>query len=393
MTAIPATTSNPEVETESLAELLESRLFKPIKIGNIALQHRIAMSPLSRYRATGDHVPQPCSQNYYSQRSSVPGTLLISEATFIAPEHGGFANVPGIYNQDQITAWRSITDAVHAKGGYIFCQLWALGRGASPEVAENEGIVVRSCSDLPLDSAHPKPRPLSIPEIHETVQKYAQAAKNAIEAGFDGVELHGANGFLIDQFIQDRCNQRTDIYGGSIENRSRFVVEVVQAVRDAIGPERTGIRFSPWSTYNNMRMEDPISQFTNVIRRLKPFNLAYLHLVESRISGVEDVESTDKLTFAIGIWDGPLLLAGGYTPETALKLVDHEFPTKDIVVSFGRYFISTPDLPFRIQRGLELNKYNRETFYTPTAEGYTEYTFSEQFLKYIKGSEIVGKAG
>ncbi|KAJ4252323.1 hypothetical protein NW762_010921 [Fusarium torreyae] len=393
MTAVPPTTSNNEVETESLASLLESRLFKPINIGNITLQHRIAMSPLSRYRATDDHVPQTCSQNYYSQRASVPGTLLISEATFIAPEHGGFANVPGIYNQEQITAWRSITDAVHVKGGYIFCQLWALGRGASPEVAEKEGIVFRSSSDIPLDSAHPKPKPLSISEIHEAAQTYAQAAKNAIEAGFDGVELHGANGFLIDQFIQDRCNQRTDIYGGSIDNRSRFVVEIVQAVCDAIGPERTGIRFSPWSTYNNMRMEDPIFQFTDVIKRLKPFNLAYLHLVESRISGVEDVESTDKLTFAIDIWDGPLLLAGGYTPETALRLVDHEYPTKDIVVSFGRYFLSTPDLPFRIQKGLELNKYNRQTFYTPTAEGYTDYPFSEQFLKYIKGGEIARKSG
>ncbi|KAF4970036.1 hypothetical protein FSARC_2853 [Fusarium sarcochroum] len=393
MTAVSTTTSNEAPEAKSLAISPESRLFKPINIGNITLQHRIAMCPLTRYRASDDHIPQPSFQNYYSQRASVPGTLLISEGTFIALEHGGFANVPGIYNQDQIAAWRSVTDAVHANGGYIFCQLWALGRGATPEVAEKEGIIIRSSSDIPQDSAHSKPKPFSISEIHETAQTYAQAAKNAIEAGFDGVELHGANGYLIDQFIQDRCNQRTDIYGGSVENRSRFVVEVVQAVCDAIGSERTGIRFSPWSVYNNMRMEDPISQFTDVIQKLNPFNLAYLHLIESRIAGNEDVEGIDKLTFAIDIWDRPLLLAGGYTPETARKLVDHEHPTKDIVVTFGRYFLSTPDLPFRIKRGLELNKYNRDTFYTPMAtEGYTDYPFSEQFLEYIKGSEVVGKA-
>ncbi|KAH7491011.1 putative inactive reductase [Fusarium oxysporum f. sp. matthiolae] len=390
MAAAPITTFNDETETKSLAG---SRLFKPIKIGNITPQHRIAMCPLTRYRASDDHVPQPSFQDYYGQRASTPGTLLISEGTFISPDHGGYANAPGIYNQEQIKAWRLVTDAVHAKGGYIFCQLWALGRTASPEVAEKEGIIFRSSGDIPVDSDHPKPRPLSIPEIHETAQSYAQAAKNAIEAGFDGVELHGANGYLIDQFIQDKCNNRTDIYGGSIENRSRFAIEVVQAVCDAVGSERTGIRFSPWSVFNDMRMENPIPQFKDVIEKLKPFKLAYLHLIESRIAGAQDVEGSDQLTFAIEAWDRPLLIAGRFTPESARTLVDEDYPSKDIVVSFGRYFLSTPDLPFRIKRGLELNKYNRETFYTPMAsEGYTDYPFSDQFLDDIKKDGVVGKA-
>ncbi|KAM5343678.1 hypothetical protein ACJ41O_012215 [Fusarium nematophilum] len=379
-----STTAFQAPRAEAMADMGKSRLFKPIKVGNLTLHHRIAMCPLTRYRASDDHVPTPSFRDYYSQRASVPGTLLISEGTFISPADGGFANVPGIYNDEQVKAWRSVTDAVHAKGGYIFCQLWALGRTAEPDVAEKEGIIFRSSSDIPPDSTRPRPKPLSVDEIQDTVRNYARAAQRAIEAGFDGVEIHGANGYLVDQFIQDRCNKRVDAYGGSIENRSRFAVEVVQAVCEAVGPERTGIRFSPWSVYNDMRMDDPIAQFTDVIQRLKPLGLAYLHLIESRISGATDVKSsdTDKLTFAINIWDGPLFIAGGYTPETARRLVDEEYPNKDIVVPFGRYFISTPDLPFRIQRGLELNKYNRETFYTPKAtEGYTDYPFSKEFLE------------
>ncbi|KAI8662153.1 Oxidored-FMN domain-containing protein [Fusarium sp. Ph1] len=387
MTAITKSVQSVQDEAKASDDLSNSRLFKPIKIGNMTLHHRIAMCPLTRYRASDEHVPTPSSQDYYGQRASVPGTLLISEGTFISPAHGGFANAPGIYTDEQIKAWRPVTDAVHAKGGFIFCQLWALGRTAEPDVAKKEGIVFCSSSDIALDSVRPRPKPFTIPEIHECIQVYAQAAKNAIEAGFDGVELHGANGYLIDQFIQDRCNQRTDAYGGSIENRSRFAVEVVKAVCDAIGPERTGIRFSPWSVYNDMRMEDPIPQFSDLIERLKPFNLAYLHLIESRIAGAQDVESssTDKLAFAIDIWDGPLFIAGGYTPESARRLVDQDYPSKDIVVPFGRYFLSTPDLPFRIRRGLELNKYDRATFYTPKEiKGYTDYPFSEQFLEFIK---------
>ncbi|KAK1763975.1 hypothetical protein QBC33DRAFT_548458 [Phialemonium atrogriseum] len=364
----------------------DSRLFQPLKVGNLTLSHRLAMCPLTRFRASDDHVPLPSVREYYGQRASVPGTLIISEGAFISPAHGGYANVPGIYNEDQIAAWRTVTDAVHAKGSYIFCQLWALGRTADTSVAAHEGITFVSSSNIPVDSERPAPVPLSKVQIRQSIQDYANAAKNAIKAGFDGVELHGANGYLIDQFIQDTCNRREDEYGGSIENRSRFAVEVVKAVSDAIGGERTGVRFSPWSTYNGMRMDEPIPQFADVIRRIKELSpsIAYLHLVESRIAGNADVEASDKLTFAYDIWDRPLLVAGGFTAESAQRLVE-EHPDKEIVVMFGRYFISTPDLPFRIKSGLALSPYDRDTFYTPMAtKGYTDYPFSPQFLETVE---------
>lgn len=358
----------------------KSRLFQPVAIGNLKLSHRLGMCPLTRYRASDDHVPSPSSKDYYGQRASVPGTMLISEGTFISPQHGGYANAPGIYNADQVKAWRSVTDAVHAKGSFIFCQLWALGRTADAEVAARENIAFRSSSNVAVDAQRPAPAPFTIEEINETARQYAQAARNAIEAGFDGVELHGANGYLIDQFLQDVCNKRTDAFGGSVENRSRFAVEVTQAVCDAIGPERTGIRFSPWSVFNAMGMEDPASQFTDIIERLNPLKLAYVHLVESRIAGAQDVEAGGPLDFAIRAREGPILVAGGYKPETAQKLVDEDYPDRDVLVMFGRYFISTPDLPFRVQNGLELTKYDRASFYTPGSTiGYTDYPFSTEF--------------
>ena len=209
---------------------------------------------------------------------------------------------------------------------------------------------------------------------------YAQAAKNAVEAGFDGVEVHGANGYLVDQFLQTNCNRRTDAYGGSVEKRSRFGVEVVKAIVNAVGAEKPAIRLSPWSTFNSMGMDDPIPQFTQFIKQLDPLQLAYLHLVESRISGNADVEQTEKLDFVIQAWNGPVLIAGGYRPASAKRLVDDEYPDRDVVVLFGRYFISTPDLPFRIKRGLELNPYDRDTFYNAKSKaGYIDYQFSQDF--------------
>lgn len=361
--------------------MANSRLFEPLTIGKLKLAHRMGMAPLTRFRASDDHVPLPIVATYYEQRASVPGTLLISEGTFISPQQGGMENVPGIYNEAQIQSWRKVTDAVHAKGSHIFCQLWALGRAAHTKVAENENFTVTSSSNLAIDSTWAVPVPLTVDQIESTVGDYAQAAKNAIAAGFDGVELHGANGYLIDQFLQDRCNQRTDEYGGSVENRSRFALETVKAVCDAIGTDRTGIRFSPWSTFNSMLMEDPIPQFPDIVKKLNPFGLAYLHLVESRIAGNADVESVGKLDFAMDIWKGPLLIAGGYLPLSARQLVDEDRKDRDITVVFGRYFISTPDLPFRAKEGLEQNKYNRDLFYTPKmSEGYIDYPFSKQFL-------------
>ncbi|KAJ8116176.1 hypothetical protein OPT61_g2337 [Boeremia exigua] len=362
--------------------MTDSKLFKPIAIGRLQLSHRMGMCPLTRFRASDDHVPLPIVETYYAQRSSVPGTLLIAEGTLISEAQGGFANVPGIYNESQIAGWRKVTDAVHAKGSYIYCQLWALGRTAEIDVAAKESVTVKSSSNLRCDEQHPVPVPMTIEDIKTTIQDYAQAAKNAIAAGFDGVELHGANGYLIDQFTQDTCNKRTDQYGGSIENRSRFAVEVVQAVVDAVGADRTGIRLSPFSKFNDMKMDNLMTQFSDLVKKLDPLKLAYLHLVESRIAGNADVESTESLDFAIDLWSGPLLLAGGYKPDTAKTVVDQERPNRDILVMFGRLFIATPDLPFRVKEGLDLNQYNRDTFYTPKKpEGYIDYEFSPQFSK------------
>ncbi|KAK7708118.1 hypothetical protein SLS64_006940 [Diaporthe eres] len=303
------------------------------------------------------------------------------ELAIIEQVYGGHANAPGIYNQRQIDAWKEITDVVHAKGSYIFCQLWALGRDVYAEVAAAEGIKIVSSGTIGLDEER-RPTPLTTDEIQARVRNYVTAAKNAIAAGFDGVELHGANGYLIDQFLSDRTNNREDEYGGSVENRSRFAVEAVRAVSNAVGLERTGVRLSPWSNYNNMRMADPVPQFTDVLRKVNQLGIAYVHLIESRVDGNVDAEGSESLSFAFEQFDGPVLVAGGFTPGLAKQVVDQDFPEKDIVVMFGRYFISTPDLPFRIREGLIPNPYNRETFYAPkTKSGYIDYPFSQEFLQ------------
>lgn len=361
-----------------------SRLFKPLKLGDIQLTNRVAMAPLTRFRADENHVPLPMVAEYYAQRASAPGTLLITEATLISHQAGGYANVPGIYTQAQIDSWKKVTEAVHKKGSFIFLQLWALGRVASPAQAEKEGITIKTSSPLALSEGYATPKEMTVEEIKETIGDYAQAAKNAMEAGFDGVELHGANGYLIDQFIQDKVNQRTDSYGGSVENRSRFAIEATKAVVDAIGAKKTGIRLSPFSTFQGMKMDDPFPQFKDVIKKLDAFNdLAYIHLVESRIDGNADVDPNpaEQLNAFVDEFRNPVLIAGGFKPDSAHNLVDKQYPNKDVVVVFGRYFISTPDLVFRLQKGIELNPYNRDTFYLPMqAEGYTDYPFSKEYL-------------
>ncbi|KAH8893012.1 NADPH dehydrogenase [Thozetella sp. PMI_491] len=375
----------------------KSRLFKPITIGRMEIAQRIGMCPVTRLRATDEHVPTPMMAEYYTQRASVPGTLLITEATFMHASWGGLSNIPGIYNETQVAAWRAIADAVHAKGSYIFCQIYALGRTADREVARAEGIRIRSASAIRGvdDDAHVVPEPLTVYEIQETVQQYAAAARNVMAAGFDGVEIHGANGYIIDQFLQDVSNQRIDEYGGCVENRSRFAVEVVQAVVDAVGAERVGVRFSPWSTYEAMGMRDPIPQFSDVIKKIAELNIAYLSLIEGRIRGDDQVGEhiCNTLNFAYSIWKGPMLLAGGYTVEQAKKLVDDAHPDRDIVVMFGRFFISNPDLVFKVKNGIPLTPYNRSTFYTAqSAVGYTDYPFSERFMEKSYGGRMQGAA-
>ena len=357
-----------------------SKLFEPIEIGPSKLQHRIAMAPLTRLRATHDRIPVPLMKEYYIQRASTPGTLIITEGTCVSrTAAGGFANAPGIWNTEQIEAWKDITRAVHEKGCSIVCQLFAMGRTANAEVAREEGVDIVGPSAIPIDDSSPVPKAMTLEEIQTSIEEFVQAARNAMEAGFDGVEVHGANGYLIDQFIQDTANQRDDIYGGSIPNRSRFVLDILRKTVVTIGADRIGLRLSPWSTFQGMRMADPIPQFEDIIVAADEMQLAYLHLVESRISGAEDAIGTDKLDFAYKLWSGPLLIAGGYTFAEARTLVDEQYPDKDIVVVFGRAFLSNPDLVYRFRMGLELNKHDRGTFYTHSSIGYTDYPFSAQY--------------
>ena len=359
-------------------------LFTPLKLGRVRLSSRIAMAPLTRYRADDEHVHGQLAVDYYGQRASVPGTLLITEATFISRKASGYTNAPGIYNSVQVAAWKKVTKAVHDNGSYIFCQLWAIGRAAMPEIVRREAgeSAFVSSGNLPMEVGTEAPRPLQEAEIWDYIQDYVNAARMAIEAGFDGVEIHGANGFLIDQFTQDTCNNREDAWGGSVEKRARFGLEVAKAIVDTVGADRTGIRFSPFSTFQGMKMTHPIEQFGYLIKELKKLKLAYLHLVESRIAGAEDVEGGEKIGPLVDIWGttSPVLLAGGFKPDSARHAVEQEFSHNDVVIVFGRYFISNPDLPFRVQRGIPLSAYNRATFYTERSpDGYTDYPFSEEF--------------
>lgn len=309
---------------------------------------------------------------------------MITEATFIAPKAGGYGNAPGIWSEEQIASWKKVTAAVHEKGSFIYLQLWALGRAAAPGQLKKElgqDAKVQSASNIPFEGGA-TPTPLTEEEIKEYVGFYAQAAKNSIAAGFDGVEIHGANGYLVDQFLQDVSNNRTDSYGGSVESRSRFGVEVAKAVVEAVGADKTGIRLSPYSSFQGMGMKDPRPQFSHFVSELKKLNLAYIHLVESRIDGNADVEATEKVDFLVDLWDNqsPVLLAGGFRQESALRAADKEYKDKNILIVFGRYFISNPDLVFRVEKGIEFAPYDREKFYNKgEKDGYITWPFSKEF--------------
>ncbi|KAK3303870.1 uncharacterized protein B0T15DRAFT_417530 [Chaetomium strumarium] len=371
-----------------------STLFKPLKVGEAQLGHRVAMAPLTRFRSDDNWLPLlPMVKEYYEQRASVPGTLILSEGMFpSAAASGGTTNAPGIWSTEQVEAWRNITDAVHAKGCFIWCQLWHPGRAGSerysgPAATQSTPEVITrtvSSSAVPIGPNSQVPEEMSENEIWDTVAQYAAAARNAIAAGFDGVEVHSANGYLPDQFLQDTCNKRTDAWGGSVENRARFPIEVVKAVAAAIGASRTGIRLSPYSDFGGMLMDDPDPTFRYLVSQLRPLGLGYLHLIEARISG--NIESAcggqRSVDWLVRLWENasPVLLAGGFTPESARKAVDQIYAGYDVVIAFGRAFISNPDLVFRIKKAIELVKHDRSVFYTPKlAKGYIDYPFSLQF--------------
>jgi NADPH2 dehydrogenase len=256
---VSGSTSATSINANAKINAGSSKLFEPLQLGNVTLSHRVTLAPLTRFRANKAHVHSDLAVEYYSQRGrSIPGTLLITEATYIAARGGGADYVPGVWSDAQVEAWKKVADAVHKDGSYIFMQIWALGRAGYPNVlaAEDPNLPYVSSSDVPLSNrpaTDPAPRPLTIAEIKEYVQLFGEAAYNAVHrAGFDGVEIHGAHGYLVDQFLQDLCNKRVDEYGGSVENRSRFALEVVDEVVKRVGAERVGIRISPWSTFQGM---------------------------------------------------------------------------------------------------------------------------------------------
>ncbi|KAI9686400.1 MAG: hypothetical protein M1822_003745 [Bathelium mastoideum] len=338
------------------------------------------MAPLTRMRATDDHVPGPLAKAYYSQRASVPGTLIFSEGTQVSPFPGGFPNAPGIWNDAQVAAWKDIVAGVHANRSFIFAQLFGAGRAAF----EEDGLDIIGSSPIPIDESHPTPRELTEQEIWKLVADFTQAAKNAMDAGFDGVEIHAAYGHILDQFIQENANQRSDEWGGSIENRCRFPLEILKAVSAAIGKERVGIRLTPFGTWQAMRPKNPIAQFGYLIAEAKKLGIAYLSLVEARVDGDVDVECSDSSDALVSIWTdgqhGPLFLAGGFRPDTARYAVDHKYKGKNVAIIFGRHFTSNPDLIYRVQKGIELAEYKRDIFYkAKSPEGYADWPFSAEF--------------
>lgn len=310
----------------------------------------------------------------------------MSEATIIGRNAAGCYNAPGIWSEAQIAAWKNVTESVHDKGCVIYCQLWHQGRAAHHNVLEAQGLRLLSSSAVPIGLRDQTPYAMTDSEIVDTIADYANAAKNAIAAGFDGVEIHGANGYLPDQFLQTTCNRRSDRWGGSIENRARFHLEVTKAVITAIGAQRTAIRLSPYSDFNGMLMQEPEPTFAYLLTQLRPLGLSYLHLIEARIKGNDDADCGGEQTVAwmVKQWDraSPIVLAGGFNPLSARLAVDNTYKDDEVIIAFGRYFVANPDLAFRIKEAVPLAAYDRTVFYTPKAsKGYVDYPHSEQFLQ------------
>lgn len=348
-------------------------LFTPITIGAYELPNRIVMAPMTRNRAGDGNVVHELHQEYYRQRASAG--LIITEATQISPQGVGYPATPGIHSAEQARSWKMVTDAVHEAGGRIFLQLWHVGRISHPSMQTDGQLPVAPSAIRPEGEAFTyqglqafvTPRVLDKDELPGIVQDYVRAARNALEAGFDGVEVHAANGYLLDEFIRDGSNHREDEYGGSIENRSRLLSEVVSAVCDAIGNDKVGVRLSPESSFNSMQDSDAQNSFNYVATMLSGFKLAYLHVLEGDM--MTHQRSLDyqqlKQRFA-----GPYMANCGYDYEKAQAAIQNGAAD---FVSFGSLFISNPDLPARFRAGAELAVADQATFYGGDDKGYTDY--------------------
>jgi len=350
-------------------------LFSPIHIGKLNLKNRVIMAPLTRCRSVEENVPNDLMATYYAQRASAG--LIISEATQISTQGIGYPCTPGIHTQAQVVGWKKVTQAVHDKDGAIFLQLWHVGRishsayhGGALPVAPSAIKPTGEVYTFEGMKAYETPRALEIEEIKEIVKDYASAAKNAIEAGFDGVEIHGANGYLIDEFLRDGTNIREDAYGGNIENRSRFLFEVIEAVTAEIGPDKTGLRLSPSGTFNDMTDSDPQTHFTYVCEKLNDYGLAYLHIVDALEGDIRHGANVVELSTLRDAYKGVLITCGGYDKQRGNTVIaDHQADA----VAYGTLFISNPDLPERFKLNADLNEPDPNTFYTQDEKGYTDY--------------------
>ena len=357
-------------------------LFKPTRIGDIEINNRIVMAPLTRSRADeaqGDIPGSAMNVAYYRQRSSAG--LIISEGTQISPTGKGYRATPGIYSQAQVEGWKHITQAVHDAGSKIVAQLWHVGRITHPDLIAGQPPVAPSAIQAKVVAyTHngkvelPVPHALSTTEVQELVQQFRQAAANAMRAGFDGIEIHGANGYLIDQFIRDGANHRTDIYGGSIENRCRFALEVVDACVAEIGAGRVGIRLSPVSCVNDLTDSHPQAVFGYLVEQLNQREIAFIHIVEGTTGGSRQPAGFDY-AWARKTFQGAYIANNGYTRDMAMQAI--QSGTAD-AIAFGRLFIANPDLVERLKTNAPLNTPNPKTFYTPGPVGYTDYPTLEK---------------
>ncbi len=350
-------------------------LFKPIQIGSLGLPHRIIMAPLTRCRADQNHNPTDLMIEYYSQRSSA--AFIVTEATMVMPNCSAFGGTdPGIYSQEQISGWKKITEAVHAKGGKILIQLWHGGRACHPLLNNGQECVSASAIAIEGETYTPQgkvpytvPRALELSEIPKIVEGFKKAAMNAKEAGFDGVEVHGANGYILDQFLRDSCNKRTDSYGGSISNRAKLLLEVTKSVVEVWGADKVGVRLSPLNSYNSMKDSNPLELTAYVSKELSELKIAYLHMMRADFFGLQ---SGDVMSVARENFKGVLIGNMGYTAEEADSAIQKGMMD---AVAFGHHYVSNPDLVERIKEGSPLVEPDQNTYYSQGKVGYTDYSF------------------